>query len=229
MKEKIGIVGYGRMGHALAGRLIAYYDVFACDIREDIRGESIIKLVDAKSLFSLCRYILLCIHQKDMEYVVQENKSYCKSGTYLINIATDYPTRKLREMVDDILGIKVITAKIMGQYLAIEKGMPAVVVTDEIEEDKFSVVQSVFSRFATVIKGNTNVVKTINHEITKRVIYMLLETYCFCEKQGMTKEVYEIAVKAVATGTIEEFEQYTDNDYIKRILEEIRGDEKNEG
>lgn len=229
MKEKIGIVGYGRMGHALAGRLAEYYDVLACDIREDISGEYGIKLVDAKSLFSICRNILLCVNQKDMEYVVQQNKCYCKGETYLINIATDYSTKKLREIVSDSLGIKVITAKIMGQYLSIEKGMPVVVVTDEIEEDTLTVVQSVFSKFSIVIKGNTESVKTINYKVTKRAICMLLEIYHYCEEQGMTKEVYEIAVKAVAMGTIEEFDLYTDNDYIKRIMKEIRDGEKYEG
>ncbi len=229
MKEKIGIVGYGRMGHALAGRLTEYYDVLVCDIREDIRGESGIKLVDSKSLFSICRYILLCVNQEDMESVVQGNKNDCMAGTYLINIATDYPTKKLSEMVSDISGIEVVTAKIMGQYLAIEKGMPVVVITDEIEANKFSVVQSVFSMFSTIIKRDTKAVKVINHEITKRAICMLLEAYHYCEEQGMPKEVYEIAVKAIATGTIEEFYQYTDNDYIKRIMDEIRNGEKNEG
>lgn len=58
---------------------------------------------------------------------------------------------------------------------------------------------------------------------------MLLEGYNYCEMQGMTKEIYEIVVKAIATGTIEEFEQNTDNDYIKSIMEEIRNGEKNEG
>lgn len=229
MKTKIGIVGYGRMGHALAERLIDYYDVFACDIREDIREETAIKFVDAKSLFSLCKYILLCVNSKDIEYVVEENKEYCKEGTYLINIATDYPTKKLREMVSNIIDTKVVTAKIMGQYLAIERGIPVVVVTDEIENDMFPVVQSVFSRFATVIKGDSNAVKRINYEITKRAVCMLLEGYNYCEMQGMTKEIYEIVVKAIATGTIEEFEQNTDNDYIKSIMEEIRNGEKNEG
>ena len=96
---------------------------------------------------------------------------------------------------------------------------------DEIEEDMFSVVKSVFSNFSLIIHGDTNAVKTINHEITKRAINMLLDGYRYCEQQGMTKSVYEIAVKAIATGTIEEFQQYTDNAYIKTIIEEIRNGE----
>lgn len=213
------------MGHALARQLVEDYKVFVCDIRKDIEIESFIEFVDAKCLFSICRYIILSINQKDIENVVQENKKYCKDKTYFINIVTDYPTQKIRKMVSDCFGIKVITAKIMGQYLAIEKGVPVVVVTDEIEEDMFSVVKSVFSNFSLIIHGDTNAVKTINHEITKRAINMLLDGYRYCEQQGMTKSVYEIAVKAIATGTIEEFQQYTDNAYIKTIIEEIRNGE----
>ncbi len=229
MKVKLGIVGYGRMGRALAGRLVGKFDLYACDIREDLIYEQGVNKVDTKTLFSVCRYIVLCLNKVDIQEVVLQYKSYCNKTTYLINVATESHIDQLNNLVRDCPYIQPIGVKIMGQYIAIEHGMQSVIVTESKDERLFQVVSDVFSTIALVIKYKEDIVGKLNHWITKKAIRMLCSVYEECKKFGIKSEVYELAAKSILIGTIEEFKIPSGNEYIEKIMNEIRGEECNEG
>jgi pyrroline-5-carboxylate reductase len=108
IKKKIGIIGFGNMGSAIAQRIKAKYKVFIFDKdKEKTKNLKDIKVTDTLvSLVEQSDVVILAVKPQDYDVVLHELKGIVKNKL-IISIAAGIPT----ELIEKVLGnIRVIRA-----------------------------------------------------------------------------------------------------------------------
>jgi len=125
-KSKIGIIGCGNMGSAIARRIASKYEVFIFD-KETVKTKNIAKVKVTKSIFDLLNnvdVIILAIKPQDFDTVLKEIKGYV-NGKLVISIAAGKRTRDIEKVLGKIRVIRVmpnLPAKIGKGISCLAKG-----------------------------------------------------------------------------------------------------------
>lgn len=108
--KKIGIIGFGNMGQAIAGRINNKYavSVFDKDKHKIIGLKNINSVNDLGSLVKQSEVIILAVKPQDFDSLLSEIKNYI-SGQLIITIAAGVTTQYIR----DRLGVDISLIRVM--------------------------------------------------------------------------------------------------------------------
>ena len=127
MKRKVGIIGLGNMGRAIAGQIESKYELHVFDKDKnktaDLTG---VKVVDnILNLVKQAEVIMLAIKPQDMNSVLNEIKDYVKDKL-IISIAAGINTGYIEKVLGKVRVIRAmpnIGVKISGSVTCLCKGM----------------------------------------------------------------------------------------------------------
>jgi pyrroline-5-carboxylate reductase len=126
MQEKIGIIGFGNMGSAIAERIKTNYQIFVFDKdKNKINNLKDIGILDnGADLVKKCEVVILAIKPQDFAEILREIKNYVK-GKLIISIAAGIGTTYIERILGDIRVIRVmpnIGARIGESVTCLSKG-----------------------------------------------------------------------------------------------------------
>ncbi|PIQ88289.1 MAG: pyrroline-5-carboxylate reductase [Candidatus Omnitrophica bacterium CG11_big_fil_rev_8_21_14_0_20_42_13] len=128
--EKIGIIGFGNMGLAIAERIKREHEVFVFD-KDSQKIKNIPKIKSALGLADLVKKVdtvILAVKPQDFEAVLAEIKGYAR-GKLIISIAAGISTKYIEGKIDKVRVIRAmpnmpaqigkgITALVKGRFAA---------------------------------------------------------------------------------------------------------------
>jgi len=134
-KKKIGIIGYGNMGLAIAKGIGSKYKVFIFD-KDAAKTKKVAKTKATKSIFDLVNntdVIILAVKPQDFDAVLNEFKHYCHfqptrlemGEKMIISIAAGISTRYIEKILGKVRVIRVmpnLPAKIGKGMSCLAKG-----------------------------------------------------------------------------------------------------------
>ncbi len=125
--NKVGIIGYGNMGAAIAERIKAAYTVSVFDKQEvKIRGLSGVSAVlDCVSLVRAAQTIILAVKPQDFSVLLREIRPVITPKQLVISIAAGITTRFIEELLGSVRVIRAmpnIAAKIGSGVVCLSRG-----------------------------------------------------------------------------------------------------------
>jgi pyrroline-5-carboxylate reductase len=127
MVEKIGIIGYGNMGSAIAERIKSKYKVFVFDKDKNKTGnlEGINVVNNLTGLIKQVDTVILAVKPQDFDAVLNEIKSVFDKDKLIISIAAGIPTKFIEKILGKIRVVRImpnIGAKIGESMSCLCKG-----------------------------------------------------------------------------------------------------------
>ena len=107
MQEKIGIIGFGNMGSAIAGQLLNYYQLYAFDRDKNKTAgkRGIIVTRDLLTLVKSVDILLLAVKPQDLDPVLKSIRNYVKDKL-IISIAAGISTKHIERMLGEVRVIR---------------------------------------------------------------------------------------------------------------------------
>jgi pyrroline-5-carboxylate reductase len=107
MSKKIGIIGFGNMGSAIAERAKTLYKIIVFDKVKTINAEGLEVASSLSDLIDKSEAIILAVKPQDMPSLLEEIKSNLK-GQLIISIAAGITTRYFEENLGKVRVIRVM-------------------------------------------------------------------------------------------------------------------------
>ena len=220
----VGILGTGRLGRALAGRLTPRLGLRLADAdaatAARLGRELGVPVDEPEKLASTCDVVLLCVPPEQIRPALLAAVGAARPGTTFVNTATSCPTG---ELADDprLRGVEVVGLKPVCQYLAVTHRVPTVFVTGSARS--VPLLRRVVGEIGTVLTGDESVVGPLNRAAT-------LAALAACELFGaqaraLTDDprLIRAAVNSVLAGTAMEFPPDPANPYTSALLTLLHG------
>jgi len=140
--NKIGVIGYGNMGSAIAESTGSQYDilVFDKDKTKNIKGPEVKAAADIRDLVNKSEALILAVKPQDFEHALKEIKG-CLKGQLVISIAAGITTKHIEKALGKARVIRVmpnLAAKIRESVTCLSRGEFAT-------EDDLAFAQDLFS------------------------------------------------------------------------------------
>lgn len=230
--EGVGILGVGRLGKVL-GRLLAprfRLTVSDIDIRKakQLSKQIGAEFVAAEALPSTCELLLLCIPGSAVRPFLGECATQGEPHPLYLNMATNVPTHEL-VAADGLQGLPLAGLKLIGQFTALARGLPAVFVTGSADEDCLATLRTVFGPLGRVVVGDETVVGELNRVATEAALRFCLD---LAERLGALSQDPEwrrAGLKCVAAGTLLDYPPDENNAYTNRIMAAISRENQKTG
>jgi pyrroline-5-carboxylate reductase len=221
--RRIGVVGTGRLGKVLAGKLAPRYTVAAHD-RDVRKAKQFCKQAGITFLYPepLARWaelFLLCVPAAEVLPWILNPGSLADPGAVFVNLATDLPTHDLAAD-PRLAGRTVIGLKPIAQYVALERGLSGLFVTGTRDPQLKGTLAEMFAALGRVVTGDEGVVRAINRTATAAALRLCAGWAAALPEADA--EAVESALKNVVVGTILDYPPDTDNAYTNRILGTLR-------
>jgi pyrroline-5-carboxylate reductase len=167
MRKKIGIIGYGNMGSAIAQNLASQINEFSVTVFDKDKSKltkyaGINLAKDIKELLSKSDIIVLAVKPQDFDHALREVKSLA-AGKLIISIAAGISTKHIEKAIPGARVIRVmpnIGAKISESVTCLCKGAFSTDEDLELAQELFSFLGSVrlidedMMNAATAISGS---------------------------------------------------------------------------
>jgi len=195
MQEKIGIIGYGHMGAAIAKQLKTYYQIFVFDKDKNKTSTDpgILVAADLVGLAENAEVLFLAVKPQDLDAVLKSLRNYTKDKL-IISIAAGISTRHLERFLGEVRTVRAmpnIGIKIAESVTCLSKGHFANDEDLELAQELFyylgatRVIDEKMLNAATAISGSgpayifyfleqnsldpKNIAEHTRHDITKRL------------------------------------------------------------
>ncbi|MCK9594586.1 MAG: pyrroline-5-carboxylate reductase [Candidatus Omnitrophica bacterium] len=124
--NKIGIIGYGNMGSAIAESIAAQYDilVFDKDKTKAVKGPEIKAAADIRGLVNKSEALILAVKPQDFEHALKELRG-CLRSQLVISIAAGITTKHIEKVLGKVRVIRVmpnLAAKIRESVTCLSRG-----------------------------------------------------------------------------------------------------------
>jgi pyrroline-5-carboxylate reductase len=154
LDKKIGIIGFGNMGQAIANQLKKDYKVYCFD-KDSSKTKEISGIKVAKNTIDLVKstdLIILAVKPQDFFLLLEEIKTACSKDKLFISIAAGITT----EYIEKVLGtVKVIRA-MPNIPLVIGKGMTCLTKGKFANEEDFKLAQDLFDQMGKTLRIEEN-------------------------------------------------------------------------
>jgi 3-hydroxyisobutyrate dehydrogenase len=197
---KIGYVGVGSMGGALAERLLLKHELVIFDQSasavERLAGKGAVSAVDLPSLASTCDLIFLCLptstHVREVLFGKAGLAGSLRAGTMVVDQTTGDPN-ETRRMAQEIAGkgIELIDAPVSGGIAGAQAGTIAIMVgSTEEQYDRILPVLNAISEnvFHAGEIGNGHVIKLVNNLMSTAQRLLSFEAMTLAVKNGVPAE-----------------------------------------
>ncbi len=154
---KIGFIGYGNMGKALANGLISSNkvdskNIYVCDINDDYINEQAKALgfnpCVSNNLVETCDVIILAVKPNVIEYVLEDIKKHITNEKLIISIAAGVSISSIK----NIIGIDKKVIRVMPNTPALVlEGMSSISGGTHVEEKDYEIATNIFSAVGKTI------------------------------------------------------------------------------
>ncbi len=220
----IGLIGVGRMGRVLVGKLSGHVELKIFD-REDSRLHTVAKELGvqvAGSLEELAELgtVILAVPDREVISLIKDFNQLCQS-VIIINVATNVAQHSLE--LAAAKQVRCIGAKFIAQAKEIEMGAEPVIIVNERPAELTQLVQEIFAPVGKLVIGNADVVTYINTQAAEKALTaaVLIEETLRCQPYA-NADVIKSAIGQVAAGILK---AYADDDlgpFAREIVRAIR-------
>src|SRR3989338_455157 len=170
MNEKVGIIGTGRLGSALAKRLAPHCSLLLSDSFLG-KARQMAKILNAdfgniRYLFEKADIILLAIPPEEICLLIEKEETFLRQGAILVNLATSLDTHKIRTCLTR-KDIRVIGIKPITQAYALAHGYQTIFVTSCEDTGLREKLVPLLREIGEIVLGDDMLVKEINAEATR--------------------------------------------------------------
>lgn len=227
--RRIGILGAGRLGQALAARLADSFEVALHDTDakrgEEVAGQLGVRLLSQEELLDFAELLLLCIPPPEVPRFFQALPAERTRHPVYLNTATDVDTPELVKSLG-LERLKVIGLKPIGQFVAMRQRIPLMFVTSCADPDDLRLLERVLGPIGAIRTGDERNVGPLNHLAT-RLALRFAQTFAE-EVRRYTEDPDWVtsALHSVVVGTLLDYPPAADNHYTARILKDLAAEAK---
>lgn len=148
MKKKIGIIGFGNMGSAIAERIKPKYEVLVFDKdKEKTKNLSKINVADNLiSLISQVEVLILAVKPQDFDVLLNDMSNYV-NGKLIISIAAGITTKYIEKRLGQARVIRVMP----NLPIKIGKGMSCICRGESAKEDDSNFTEKLFKKIGKTL------------------------------------------------------------------------------
>ncbi|CUH94962.1 hypothetical protein P22_1031 [Propionispora sp. 2/2-37] len=223
----IGLVGAGRMGQALAGRLSRQggFTLRLFDRNMDIMqlaaerygAETATSIEEMANL----RLVILAVPDKEIINCLEVFKNV-KKPPVLLNIATNVSQQRLNAAVAES-HLTCIGVKFVGHAGEIALGERPIIIVDESGSDFFPVIKEIFQTIGEVMIGDSDIVTKINTIAAEEVLIAGVHIENRLREQSISDPLLiNSAIRQVAAGTLKAFANGDLGPFAREIVNEVR-------
>ena len=154
MKKRIGIIGFGNMGSAIAEGLKNTYEVIVYD-KDISKIKSLKKIKVASSNIDLVKnvdLVILAVKPQDFKSLLNEIKDYTKDK-FVISIAAGIPI----EFIKKYLNTEIV--RVMPNLpLKVKKGISCICPDSAVKKENLELAKKIFKRFGVVLVIKENLI-----------------------------------------------------------------------
>jgi NADP oxidoreductase coenzyme F420-dependent len=221
---RIGILGTGRLGKALAKVLGEHYKVFGWDVNikraKQVTKQCNVSFVPDLQQVLMSDLVLLCIPADDVIKFFKDLPADEIHRCVFLNLATDIDTRSMIEELH-LHRLRVIGLKPIGQFAAMRHRVPMTFVTSHEDPEDLTLLRKVFAPIGNICLGDELHVRAINRVATKLALQFCVNFESTIQPYAEGLEWSLSALKSVAVGTMLDYPPDSDNVYTSSILKEI--------
>jgi pyrroline-5-carboxylate reductase len=148
MKKKIGIIGFGNMGSAIAGRIKPKYEVLVFD-KDREKTKNLTKINVADNLISLISQVevsILAVKPQDFDVLLNDMSNYV-NGKLIISIAAGITTKYIENRLGQARVIRVMP----NLPIKIGKGMSCICRGESAKEDDLNFTEKLFKKIGKTL------------------------------------------------------------------------------
>jgi pyrroline-5-carboxylate reductase len=222
---RVGVVGVGYLGRVLAARLASHRQVLVTDKvpsrARDLAAQTPVAAVDPEELFRTAKIVVLVIPPAEVIPLLRKQGNRLQPGAVVVNMASSLATREVALILAH-REVEVVGLKLLGQAYALSLGLKVLFLYCYGGNGLHPLVADLFSPLGEVVPGDEKTVEVVNDLSTRFGLAMYLQLERQLEEYQLTPEMKEVAIKAVAVGTILDFPPRAENDYISKRLDQVR-------
>lgn len=220
--ERIAIIGAGRMGSLLARKFSRKYKILVHDQNDKLAHQvalSVGGLAVELAGTTEAEAIILALPTTAVLPVVRSLTGLIGPEHILINVATTMPKREIEETVSN--ASQVVSAKIIGHAMEIEAGEKPVVVIDSQSPASGEKAAQIFGLLGSTLQGTEATVELLNTIASAEGIKAALRIRKKMRQNGLPAQLFEVAVRNVAAGTMKAFASGDVGPFAQKIVEQF--------
>lgn len=220
MKEKIGIVGLGRLGDNLAKYFPAETELFVCD------RDASTALSCAAKYHRICKelehiveeldYIFICVPPAEVIGLFEKYADRIKRNAVVINMATSVDSEELAKVFENRRW-EIVPLKPIAEGCALSRGLKGVFITSPKALAYVEKLSYLFHNMGDIILGKEMEVQQINETATAFALKFYHDLAEELSRFSIPGEGINAAIKSVAVGTILDYPPNRHNYYIDQI------------
>jgi hypothetical protein len=223
-ETRVGIVGAGRLGGALARRLCRSYLLDVCDrdgrVADKVADQCRARRSSFSEVCARCDVVLLCVHAPEVERLVFAEPT---AQPLFVSMATDLDSEALAARADPT-GPRLVALKLIGQFLAIEHGLPALFITRDQRPAEVALIRQVLVDVGRVEIGDDTHVSLLNRTVTAAALHFAEEFRRLFATDQVPDGWVDAALKCVLVGTILDDPPDPQNGYTRALLQRVPRD-----
>ena len=222
--KAVGLIGVGRMGKVLAGKLASHVNlkIFDRDENRLLTVSRQLGVTAAANLGELVELGTIILVVPDRE-VISLIKEFNQLGQpiNIINVATNVTKDVMAETASAHL--RCIGTKFVAQAKEMAQGAEPIIIVDEEPAELAALVQAIFAPVGKIIFGQADCVAYINTQAAEQALtaaVLIEET--LCRQAYASPDVIKSAIRQVAAGIMK---AYADDDlgpFAREVVSAVR-------
>ncbi|AIC93563.1 NAD(P)-binding domain-containing protein [Shouchella lehensis] len=223
-KQRIAIIGTGRMGKAIATQVHSHFQLTLLN-RGSKQGQELAAYLNvAYSTDFRClnamNLILCCVPQDATASVLNSIAQHASPNTIIMNCSTKAWIDK--EIKQAYSKLHFVEAKIIGHATSIEAGKQAAIVADATSKSVQEGVSSLFCPFATVLFEHPAVVEKVNQIATQIGIRAAVTLEQEVEREKLPPFIKEVLIDNVCAGVMSAYVRNDLGHFAKQIVADLQ-------
>jgi 3-hydroxyisobutyrate dehydrogenase-like beta-hydroxyacid dehydrogenase len=219
---RVGILGLGRLGRALALRLQGEVPLLAYDVdrqaAQEFASRHRLALVSRRELVRCCDVVLITVPPTVVAEVLRRLSRRPGPHPVYANLATGVRTAEL--LADrDVAKLPVVGLKPVCQFTAVRYGLPTVFVTTSA--DHLALLQRAVEQLGPVVLGEETVVRRLNRIATKAALAAASELQDELRSVSPDDRLVQAAIRNVFAGTAADYPPDQSDHYATSLLAEL--------
>lgn len=222
--KHVGLIGVGRLGRVLAGKLAGHVELKIYD-REEARLQEVaaeLGVAAANSLEELAELgtVILAVPDREVISLIKDFNQL-HQPMIIINVATNVAQHVLEAAAAK--QVSCIGAKFIAQAKEIALGAEPVIIVNEQPVELVGLVQEIFSPVGKLVIGNADAVTYINTQAAEKALTaaVLIEETLRCQPYA-NADVIKSAIGQVASGILKAYAADDLGPFAREIVRAIR-------
>lgn len=220
---KVAIVGAGRLGTALVKRIAPGTSLVIIDSNLDKARELAGQAEGATASDRLtdcrgARAALLALPPGEIAPVVADMETWLTDDTLVVDLATESPTDQMRQFHP---GVRLASAKVLGQAREISRGAEAVILVDAPSDEDFELLAGLLGGIGTVARGPADLVRRVNVAVAEEVIRCERSLRRRMAEFSLDPEWVRVAIGTTAVGILRSLATGDAGPFLKEVARRL--------